>query len=469
MSKYNLGGALALEKAMEMKSKQKDNYPKTTKAVDDLGQWFLTGKRMENGGVLDNTSQQKLPFGNYEKGGKISRKDWEKEVIQEITKNSNYDLNDAKNIVGGYPDYFKFLSYYKVGKTPKETAIILLNQLKNYEKGGKTVKVPIAIKRKIDAINSMLNSINNADEIAGGYFGSTYYNYVILTKPIEVRNQFVYIYSEKGSNNYPFEKRYNLNNKEPFADNGLKALNYDLGIILKAFKKVTYAKGGGIKGYEDLYGKEIVDLYKKRGKIKELERELAELEASYDVEDEEYQKLIMQDIISINKQLEKLGGGKYKSDYPKDYFAKGGIIEIEGFGKYKEVDGEIKVGDMAISENGMLNEYVDEDDDLYFINETHTKVIPIEEYEKGGDIEEGYKIYDPILDGYMGKEFAMDYARGLDWGSSEYQIIAILPKYKNYIDTVNGIDIYYDYGADYYFFVENDDNMSKNLNDLQMG
>ena len=54
------------------------------------------------------------------------------------------------------------------------------------------------------------------------------------------------------------------------------------------------------------------------------------------------------------------------------------IIEVKGFGKYKAIDGEIKVGDMAISENGMLNEYVDEDDDLYFINETHTKVIAIQ-------------------------------------------------------------------------------------------
>lgn len=68
----------------------------------------------------------------------------------------------------------------------------------------------------------------------------------------------------------------------------------------------------------------------------------------------------------------------------EEYAEGGEIIEIQGFGKYKEVDGEIKVGDMAISENGMLNEYVDEDDDLYFINETHTKVIPIEEYAKGG-------------------------------------------------------------------------------------
>jgi hypothetical protein len=60
----------------------------------------------------------------------------------------------------------------------------------------------------------------------------------------------------------------------------------------------------------------------------------------------------------------------------------GEIIEVKGFGKYQKIDGEIEIGDMAISENGMLNEYVDEDDDLYFINETHTKVIPIEEYNK---------------------------------------------------------------------------------------
>jgi hypothetical protein len=46
---------------------------------------------------------------------------------------------------------------------------------------------------------------------------------------------------------------------------------------------------------------------------------------------------------------------------------------------------------MAISENGMLNEYVDEDDDLYFINETHTKVIAIENYEGGGSIEKQNK------------------------------------------------------------------------------
>lgn len=70
---------------------------------------------------------------HYEKGGEIGRKEWEKEVIQEIPKNSDYDLDEAENIIGGYPDYFEFLSYWQDGKTPKETAIIVLDTLKDDE------------------------------------------------------------------------------------------------------------------------------------------------------------------------------------------------------------------------------------------------------------------------------------------------------------------------------------------------
>ena len=28
-------------------------------------------------------------------------------------------------------------------------------------------------------------------------------------------------------------------------------------------------------------------------------------------------------------------------------------------------------------------------------------------------------------------------------------------KYADFIDTVDGVEVYYDYGADYYFFVDN--------------
>ena len=96
--------------------------------------------------------------------------------------------------------------------------------------------------------------VEDASDIAGGYFGSTMYSYVQLTKPIEIKNNYVYIHTPKTStyqsNNYPFEKRYNVNNKDEYDANGLKGLKQDLGIILKAFKQllrdegVTFAKGG---------------------------------------------------------------------------------------------------------------------------------------------------------------------------------------------------------------------------------
>jgi len=106
----------------------------------------------------------------------------------------------------------------------------------DYAKGGKLKKTPIAIQRRVDEINRLLPLVNESDELAGGYFGSTMYSYVILTKPIEIKNQFVYIYSDPF--HYPFEQRYNMNNKDEFSVNGLPALKYDLAIILKAFKKV---------------------------------------------------------------------------------------------------------------------------------------------------------------------------------------------------------------------------------------
>ena len=63
--------------------------------------------------------------------------------------------------------------------------------------------------------------------------------------------------------------------------------------------------------------------------------------------------------------------------------------------------------------------------------------------------------FDYILQGDDATEQnAIDTANGLDWpelDSSESDI-----KYSRYIETVNGVDIYYDYGADYYFFAEPD-------------
>ena len=62
-------------------------------------------------------------------------------------------------------------------------------------------------------------------------------------------------------------------------------------------------------------------------------------------------------------------------------------------------------------------------------------------------------IYDAILEGDEATEAnALDYARGMVWDEVEASEQEI--KYSQFIDTVNGIDVYYDYGADYYFFAD---------------
>lgn len=62
-------------------------------------------------------------------------------------------------------------------------------------------------------------------------------------------------------------------------------------------------------------------------------------------------------------------------------------------------------------------------------------------------------VFDPILDGcnYTQKD-AIDYARGMVW--SEYEATEQNIKYRDYIDTIDGVGVYYDFGADYYFFTD---------------
>tara|TARA_R110001606_G_scaffold76808_1_gene177619 strand:- start:72 stop:278 length:207 start_codon:yes stop_codon:yes gene_type:complete len=61
-------------------------------------------------------------------------------------------------------------------------------------------------------------------------------------------------------------------------------------------------------------------------------------------------------------------------------------------------------------------------------------------------------VYDAILGGYNTQEDAIDYARGMVWSECEATEQNI--KYKDYIDTINGVGVYYDFGADYYFFTD---------------
>lgn len=64
-----------------------------------------------------------------------------------------------------------------------------------------------------------------------------------------------------------------------------------------------------------------------------------------------------------------------------------------------------------------------------------------------------YTTYEATLDGCNNtKEDAIDYARGMVWHELETQEDSIA--YANYIDTIDGVGVYYDYGADYYFFTD---------------
>ena len=60
------------------------------------------------------------------------------------------------------------------------------------------------------------------------------------------------------------------------------------------------------------------------------------------------------------------------------------------------------------------------------------------------------RTFDAILGGYNTQKQALEYARGVVWGELETSQQVI--KHKTYIDTVDGVGVWYDYGADYYFF-----------------
>ena len=90
-----------------------------------------------------------------------------------------------------------------------------------------------AIMNRVLAINEMLPSVVNADEIPTSYAGGTFPYYIDIRVPIVVFNQFVYITEEKGSYSYGFEKRYDVNN-----EGQLDESKYDLSIIKRAFNKV---------------------------------------------------------------------------------------------------------------------------------------------------------------------------------------------------------------------------------------
>jgi hypothetical protein len=66
------------------------------------------------------------------------------------------------------------------------------------------------------------------------------------------------------------------------------------------------------------------------------------------------------------------------------------------------------------------------------------------------------RIYDTILQGYEATEKnALDWALCYDFSQDESQEFKFNWQHHNFIDTVYGINVYYNATADYYFFTAN--------------
>ena len=67
-----------------------------------------------------------------------------------------------------------------------------------------------------------------------------------------------------------------------------------------------------------------------------------------------------------------------------------------------------------------------------------------------------YLTYDTILEGWEAETEAgaLQYAARKGWSECETCLDNIA--YGRYVDTVGGVEVYYDYGADYYFFCPED-------------
>lgn len=89
------------------------------------------------------------------------------------------------------------------------------------------------LKERIDLINTLLEKVNQAEEIPSTYGGSTWPYLVQLNKPIKYNERFVWIYETESPYKYGFNKRYNANNAEQ-----LQELKYHLTLIKRAFKQV---------------------------------------------------------------------------------------------------------------------------------------------------------------------------------------------------------------------------------------
>jgi len=63
------------------------------------------------------------------------------------------------------------------------------------------------------------------------------------------------------------------------------------------------------------------------------------------------------------------------------------------------------------------------------------------------------QLFDLILEGWQAESesAAIEWARGFDWCDCETSE-SVRPTHSRHIESVGGVGLWYDYGADYYFF-----------------
>lgn len=221
-------------------------------------------------------------------------KDLPIEVIEEFS--NNYDLKDADELREAVDSYYvgefsddSDLGYYIVDELyggienlpqdwlemyfdyealGRSEAINSYNDIQGhtfmafkyggmFAKGGTTDKkktIPVPIQRRINEINDLIEWAEDKDNIVGSYAGSTYYQYYDFRKPIETKNQFVYIEYDMGGGR-THKERYNVNKTGDYVSNGRVDLQQELSQILRAFRKAKrdyekygyFKKGGSVQ------------------------------------------------------------------------------------------------------------------------------------------------------------------------------------------------------------------------------
>jgi len=250
------------------------------------------------------------------------------------------------------------------------------SEMEEFAKGGKATSIPKSVIDKINEINSLIKWAEDKDNFVGGYFGGTYYEYLDFEKPIEIKNQFVYIEYNHGGGYTSFD-RYNVNKKGEFDSNGLVELKSELSRILTAFRraKKKYEKKGyfGKGGDVEKQNKEMV-----HSQVKEAKHHSEELSEILK-EDKDIEAWV---IAKMERATTDLSDVTHYLDGKNEKFAEGGGVGKEVLDEefWKDIAHLWRSSHIDIDENGRwfnTGKYkgVNNTSGFYFTNESADLIV----------------------------------------------------------------------------------------------